>query len=171
MKKESSSPPSTVATALRRRKRGTLRTCNPARFLAYYPSGRSFRCLATGILPETERPSFAFWPDGPEKRKRFGSLRVAAACRWLVQCTSQPEAKARASDGRETGNDPILSRRFFAKRAQARAQGLDRAKKKGRKIDVGPVFQPGIADVSAGNSASTSAESLAASKARIKKVG
>ena len=150
MKKESSSPPSTVATALRRRKRGTLRTCNPARFLVYYPAGRSFRCLATGILPETERPSFAFWSDGPEKRKRFGSLR---------------------SDGRETGNDPILSRRFFAKRAQARAQGLDRAKKKGRKIDVGPVFQPGIADVSAGNSASTSAESLAASKARIKKVG
>lgn len=89
-----------------------------------------------------------FRPDGPEKRRRFGSLR---------------------SDGWKTGNDPILPRRFFAKRAQARAEGLGRAKKKGRKIDVGPVFQPGIAGVPAGNSASTSAESPAASKASIKK--
>jgi hypothetical protein len=64
-----------------------------------------------------------------------------------------------------------LPRRFFAKRAQARAEDLGGAKKKGRKIDVGPVFQPGIAGVSAGNPASTSAESPDASKARIKKVG
>ena len=33
---------------------------------------------------------------------------VTAACRWLVQCTSQPEANARA--GEKDGSDPILTR-------------------------------------------------------------
>ena len=31
-------------------------------------------------------------------------MRVPAACRWLVRCTSQPEAKARASDGEKDGS-------------------------------------------------------------------
>ena len=43
-------------------------------------------------------------------------MRVTAACRWLVRCTSQPEAKARASDGEKDGSDPILTRRHFAER-------------------------------------------------------
>ena len=40
------------------------------------------------------------------------------------------------NDGENEGCDPILTRRFFAKRAHARAKGLDGAKKEDRKIDV-----------------------------------
>ena len=51
-----------------------------------------------------------------ERRGCFGGMRsdVTAACRWLVQCTSQPEANARASE--KDGSDPILTRRHFAER-------------------------------------------------------
>ena len=50
------------------------------------------------------------------RRGCFGGMRrdVTAACRWLVQCTSQPEANARASE--KDGSDPILTRRHFAER-------------------------------------------------------
>ena len=46
----------------------------------------------------------------------FGAMRsdVTAACRWLVQCTSQPEANARASE--KDGSDPISTRRHCAGR-------------------------------------------------------
>ena len=134
MKRGSSSPPSTVATVLRKRRQGTLHTCNPTRFLVYYPPGRSSFCCSQLVFYQKQRGRpLLFGRTG----RRSGSDSAACAATAEKPATtrfcragfspSERKLARKAWTGRKRKAAKSMSARFFSRELPTYPPAIQRA--------------------------------------------